>query len=303
MTSPEPSPEALRSYLNQARANDRTLHPRPGPLKTAADVVGNFQYASPGGNYPSPEQVSGWVTQPETFTADVHERECQSGSIISEDLAGEYVSHPCPRCAAERAQARLRAQLTDAGVDGRYLDTGWADLDVVAPLDRVQAACERITEVIDAGASLLLWSLETGSGKTQAAMLAATAAIQAGRSAAVVNLARLAVEVRDGYGDKTGTALKEGAVLRRLATPQLLVLDDLGAGETDSAAIERRLLFLALDERQTRLLPTVITTNLTPHVLTQVFGSRIIARLQPLTVIHVDHQRNFRVNPAARPLW
>ncbi|TDE85314.1 ATP-binding protein [Deinococcus sp. S9] len=272
-------------------------------MTTFHDLIGKIPAPVGGSLYPTPEQVRAWVTQPETFTDEVHARECQSGFINAQEANGTLTAFPCPRCEAAKRQAALRRQLVASGVDGRYLDTTWADLDVIAPLDRVRDACERITDIIATGASLLLWSPETGSGKTQAAMLAATAAIRAGHTAHVANLARLAVDVRDGYRNKDGAALTEKGALARLTAPDLLVLDDLGAGETDSAAVERRLLFLALDERQTKRLPTIVTANLSPQELVQVFGVRVLARLQPLTVIHVDHKRNFRVSKNARPLW
>lgn len=250
-------------------------------------------------------QVATWARSPETFTDEDHQRECSSGWLQVEDLAdpsGLAVVR-CPRCEAQKRQAALRRQLTDSGIDGRYLDVTWADLEVVAPLDRVARACGRISNIVTTGQSVLLWSPETGTGKTQAAMLAATAAIQAGHSAFVANLARVAVDVRDGYNRRGEGGLTEAAALKRLTTPDLLVLDDLGAGETDSAAVERRLLFLALDERQMRRRPTIVTSNLAPEMLVQTFGTRFLGRLQPLTIIPVNHKRNFRISKSGEGLW
>ena len=250
------------------------------------------------------DQVRGWAKAPETFTDELHDRECSGGflSVQSEQDASGWASVHCPRCEMDRRNAALRRQLVDSGIDGRYLDSEWAHLDVVEPLDRVQRACERIDEIIAAGACLLLWSPETGTGKTQAAMLAAKAAIRAGHTAYVGNLARLAVEVRDGYR-KDGSGLTEGAALKRLTAPDVLVIDDLGAGETDSAAVERRLLFLALEERQMKRKPTIVTSNLKPEALVQAFGTRVLGRLQPLTIIHVNHKRNFRIPQGDGSLW
>ncbi|CAM4425720.1 hypothetical protein DEMA109039_19065 [Deinococcus marmoris] len=109
--------------------------------------------------------------------------------------------------------------------------------------------------------------------------------------------------MRDGYGDRSGNALKESKALKRLSTPDLLVIDDLGAGETDSASVERRLLFLALDQRQMHRKPTVITSNLSPAELAAIFGGRIMARLQPLTIVHVNHRKNFRTSKGIKTLW
>lgn len=274
----------------------------------------NFQDLLPKINTPAPalkeslfgsrERVQAWIDHPESFTDDLHKQECMGGWVSVEDTADSsgWCSVRCPRCEAERRYAALRRQLTESGIDGRYLETAWADLEVVPPLDRVQRASQRIRDVVEAGESVLLWSADTGTGKTQGAMLAATAAIQAGLSAYVANLARLSVDVRDGYNRKSENVLTESAALKRLASPDLLVLDDLGAGETDAASVERRLLFLALDERQMRRKPTIVTSNLSPEMLVQTFGTRFLGRLQPLTIIHVNHKRNFRVR-TAEGLW
>lgn len=268
----------------------------PLPLEQALDLA-----RQPDGlSYASETQLRGWAARPETMDDEAHEQFCQGGAIAQ---PGTLPSVPCPRCHAAAAQANLRARLITAGVDGRYLDYTWDDLEQVAPLDRLARACGKIDEIIKRGVSLLLWSEETGTGKTQAAMLAAVAAIAAGHSAHVANIARVAMEVRDGYGDKSGEALKESKALKRLTAPDLLVIDDLGAGETDSASVERRLLFLALDERVMHRRPTVITSNLSPRELSAIFGARVMARLQPLTIIHVNHKKNFRTVKGLPELW
>lgn len=250
--------------------------------------------------YANEDELRGWSARPESMTPIQHEQFCQGGLIPQ---PGTHPAVPCPRCRAKDEQANLRARLIAAGVDGRYLDTTWENLEQLAPLDRLAGACGHIRDIVKEGHSVLIWSSETGTGKTQAAMLTAVAAIRAGHTAHVTNLARLAIEVRDGYGDRSGNALKESKALKRLSTPDLLVIDDLGAGETDSASVERRLLFLALDQRQMHRKPTVITSNLSPAELAAIFGGRIMARLQPLTIVHVNHRKNFRTSKGIKTLW
>lgn len=294
--------------LEQTRANDRTLHPRPVPTPRVADLLDGF--ALPSGRrglYPTLELVRALaaVRSVPRFMEALHGEYCQGGQLTV-DVAGTLQTVSCPRCERARRERTLLAQLVASGVDGRYLESEWDGLELLAPLDRVARRCQDITVLIDAGANLLLYSDQTGTGKTQAAMLAAKAAIRAGRTAHVVNLARLALDVRESYREKGGEQLSEKAALLRLTSPDLLVIDDLGAGESDTAAVERRLLFLALDERQMRRRPTIVTTNLPLAVpegskapsLPGVFGARILARLQPLTAVHVNHGTNFRARKA-----
>lgn len=295
--------QAAAQIMDNLRTRGLITTPAPAPEHPAAALIDEaLQEAhTPAARlYPTAEQLDIWAANPGAMTDEHHAAFCQGGYLVA---AGTDASRKCPRCSAEAEAQNLRQRLINSGIDGRYLDVTWADLEQPAPLDRLAQACERITEIVSAGHSVLLWSEETGSGKTQAAMLAASAAVQAGRTAHVTNLARLAVEIRDGYGDRTGAALKEGQALQRLTTPDVLVIDDLGAGETDSAAVERRLLFLALDQRQMHRRTTIVTTNLTPQELATTFGARILARLQPLTTIHINHGKNFRSPKGTKSLW
>lgn len=306
MTTQTPGEKALatvNAQLMQARANDRALNPRPVPPRSLEELLGQARQSGPRHRYPTAVHVQALakVKSMPRFMEAFHAAHCSAGVIVIE-VDGRFDDTPCSRCQQTRREAQLRAQLVASGVDGRYLETEWGDLELLPPLDRVAEKCQDIGALIKAGASLLLHSEQTGSGKTQAAMLAAKAAIRAGHTAHVVNLARLALDVRESYRDKSGELVTEKAALLRLTTPDLLVIDDLGAGESDTAAVERRLLFLALDERQMRRLPTIVTTNLPLTVpegskttsLPGVFGARILARLQPLKTLHVNHGTNFR---------
>ncbi|WP_027459285.1 ATP-binding protein [Deinococcus murrayi] len=294
--------------LVQARENDRALHPKPQPASTLGDLLGRAERPAPRLPTAAHVRAIGRVRSMPRFMQAFHNAYCTGGVVVAQGKRGEFQEYRCPRCEQAGREARLRAQMEASGVEGRYLDVEWSDLELLAPLDRVATRCRDITALIDAGASLLLYGEGTGSGKTQAAMLCAKAAIRAGRTACVVNLARLALEVRESYRERSGEALTEKAALRRLTDCDLLVIDDLGAGESDTAAVERRLLFLALDERQMRRRPTIVTTNLLlappaeegrrdpnrPASLVEVMGARVLARLQPLRTLHVNHGVNFR---------
>jgi DNA replication protein DnaC len=189
--------------------------------------------------------------------------------------------------------------MTNAGIPPRYLDLEWNDLEMLEPLPSIQQACTQLDLISLEGESLLLHG-PPGSGKTQAAIMIAKTAIRSGLNARVVNIGRLCVDVRRGYSDQ---GLTESAALESLGTTDFLILDDLGAGETRNATLENRLLYLALEERQNRRLPTIITSNLEPVELVGKLGSRLLNRLQPLTVLEVNHGRNFRAASGRDSLW
>ena len=189
-------------------------------------------------------------------------------------------------------------ELRHNGVPERYLAIEWDDLELVDPLPALQAACERITDIIKAGHSLILCG-PAGTGKTQAAMLVARAAARHHYRIRVTNVGRLASRIRAAYSDDSTTEEYE---TRELERADLLVLDDVGAGESGEAKVERRLLYFVLEARQNARRPTVVTTNLTAAALKEFLGDRLMNRLMPAEVVNFKHGRNFR-RPTASTLW
>lgn len=244
-------------------------------------------------------------------TKSVHVQYCDGGSIVVLDALKQPDLVKCPYCQQAQREERFRAQLEASGIAGRYADMEWNDLEKVEPVVRLAKKCEEINKILEVGACLLLYGKDTGTGKTQCAMLIGKAALRAGYTVRVVNLGELAVQVRASYGDRDKNIVTESQAIAQLIEPDLLILDDLGAGEAESLKVEKRLLYLALNARQTRRKSTICTSNMifapsseeirtgrkapgrTP-VLLEVLGERIIARLQPLTRIHFNHGKNFR---------
>lgn len=298
----ETEAQAAHAFLGQARANAAQVPARrePTSLDQMLDKLREQGQAAP--TLPTPVTLARWEAQPASLTDELHAASCAAGLIEVQVDPTRTEARPCPRCAAARRDLTLRERLTAAGVAPRYLDLTWDDLDTTAdPFPRLRAATGHIREVIAQGDSLALIG-PPGSGKTQTAVLAAKAALAAGHSALVVNLGRLALDVRESYrGGGEGTT--ERQALQMLIRPDLLILDDLGAGETDTAAVERRLLYLALEDRCNARKPCLITTNLSATELAAHLGSRNLGRLQPLEIIEMRHGRNFRLQEGRKSLW
>lgn len=241
---------------------------------------------------------------PELLTPEVHQQVCDHGHVwIYDEQESARGYDPrvgmCPQC---RNQARLRElqrEIEASGIGERYFHTEWEDLELIDPMPRIKAATERITEVIESGENALLHG-PPGGGKTQAAVLLVKAAIRAGHSARLDNLGRLGMDIRAGYD---GDGASEAQTVNDLAAVGLLVLDDIGAGETGTAKVEQRILYLVTEARQNAQAPTVLTTNLTPQSLAATLGGRIVNRLQPLASIGFSHGRNFRKPTGQEGLW
>lgn len=233
----------------------------------------------------------------------VHDMYC-NGRGSFKVMDGTYdVPFLCPKCKSardlEHRAASVRKLIESSGIGNRYYDTTWDDLEIVKPLGDLQAATERITDIIRAGHSLILCG-SPGTGKTQAAVLLIRAAIEAGHTAALANIGRVGMEIRAGYDNQNG--ITEAGETKRLADVDLLVFDDLGAGEAGDAKIERRLLYFVAEARQNARKPTIVTSNLTATELRDFLGERVMNRLMPAEVMAFNHGRNFRM-PKEKTLW
>lgn len=251
----------------------------------------------------SHERYKIWQDQLAEIDELEHLEGCYNGFVMVADETGHPLARKCPICRARRDLEALQQKVVAAGIGERYTATSWGALQLVAPMDALAKRCQSLADLLPGGVAAgqnVLFYGEPGTGKTQSAVLFAKRAIELGRSALVANIGRIAVEVRSGYDSDNG--LTEEQAVRNLATPDLLVLDDLGAGEAEKGTLEMRMLYLALEERCNNKRPTIVTSNLNPTQLLGFLGGRVMNRLMPLTEVRFAHKTNFRLL-ASKGFW
>ena len=122
-----------------------------------------------------------------------------------------------------------------------------------------------------------------GTGKTWALSAIICDALSFGRTARLVNSQWFMLEVRDTY--KTSAKETELDILNRYIRPDVLCVDDLGAGKKidgKESEAARVLMYILLDKRYARQKITHISSNLRPKDLAGTYDDRIARRVDEI---------------------
>ena len=190
-----------------------------------------------------------------------HEDTCPLGRCDGSGwLVDEQTDTATPCECLERRKGRALTRRLDGGIPKRFRGVSFdrkpiCDLDPYV-LRHVRGFVDRLDDNLEAGRGLWFHG-DVGTGKTSLAMLVAKTAIDAGRTAAAYPVPRLLATIRQTYGD--GSLDTYAALLRRLTTVDLLVLDDLGAERQTEWVLEQ--LYVLVNERWQDERSVIITTN------------------------------------------
>ena len=175
------------------------------------------------------------------------------------------------------ARARLRG--IDSVIPAKYRGVSF-ERPPVTQIDKmtvrvVAEYCDAIHKNLDEGRGLWLQG-GPGTGKTTLAMLVSRQALDAGRSVAIYSLPALLARIRRTFDAEPGEQ-SYSDLFERLATVDLLHIDDLGAENTTEWVLEQ--LYALVNERYANQRSLVVTTNLEEDVLEQQIGARVVSRL------------------------
>ena len=243
------------------------------------------------------------------------ERACPLGACDGSGwiLGPEDVARPC-ECREERLK-RGRIRGVASAIPPRYRGVSF-DRPPVSDMSRdmatrhvvnaVRGFVDELDENLDAGRGMWLMG-NTGTGKTTLGMLAAKAALAAGRTVAVYFTPKLLTQIRQTY-QATESEDAYDAFFRRLTSVDLLYIDDLGAERHTDWVVEQ--LYALVNERYENQRSMLVTSNARGDVeegraqLEDQIGSRTVSRLieicgDPLPLFGAD--RRVEAAPVERP--
>ena len=199
-----------------------------------------------------------------------------SGMIVDEETR---TASPC-RCRAlvvgER-RARGLSHAIPAKYQGVSFDRPPLTEMPAATVQVVRTYLRNLDQRLDEGRGLWLYG-DVGTGKTTLAMLVSKTALQAGRSVAIYSLPRLLAEIRDTYEE--GSRLSYTGLLDRLASVDLLHVDDVGTEKTSPWVLEQ--LYAIVNARYEDERSIIITTNLERDELAGQINERTVSRLEEM---------------------
>jgi len=145
--------------------------------------------------------------------------------------------------------------------------------------DKVRKYLEKMDEMLENGIGLFLYSDENSTGKTSIAVLALKQALRLRRTAYFEESGRLKAALIRAEEFEENIPIE-----RRIRTVDLLVLDDVSKEYRTESGFAENLIESILRDRSQNLKTTVLTSNLRPNKIEQVYSADLAALLRETTI-------------------
>ena len=141
--------------------------------------------------------------------------------------------------------------------------------------DKVRKYLEKMDEMLENGIGLFLYSDENSTGKTSIAVLALKQALRLRRTAYFEESGRLKAALIRAEEFEENILIE-----RRIRTVDLLVLDDVGKEYRTESGFAENTIESVLRDRSQSMRLTIMTSNLKPNKIEQVYSADLAALLR-----------------------
>jgi DNA replication protein DnaC len=141
--------------------------------------------------------------------------------------------------------------------------------------DKVRKYLEKMDDMLAQGVGLFLYSDENSTGKTSIAVLALKQVLRLRRTAYFEESGRLKAALIRAEEFEENIPIE-----RRIRTVDLLVLDDVGKEYRTESGFAENTIESVLRDRSQSMRPTILTSNLKPNKIEQVYSADLAALLR-----------------------
>ena len=172
------------------------------------------------------------------------------------------------------------ADMKRANVPSRFWNVKLSEIpEHLEYRDKVRKYLEKMNEMLENGIGLFLYSDENSTGKTSIAVLALKQALRLKRTAYFEESGRLKAALIRAEEFEENIPIE-----RRIRTVDLLVLDDVSKEYRTESGFAENLIESILRDRSQNLKTTVLTSNLRPNKIEQVYSADLAALLRETTI-------------------
>lgn len=168
------------------------------------------------------------------------------------------------------------ADMNRANVPSRFWNVKLSEIpEHLEYRDKVRKYLEKMDEMLENGIGLFLYSDENSTGKTSIAVLALKQALRLRRTAYFEESGRLKAALIRAEEFEENIPIE-----RRIRTVDLLVLDDVGKEYRTESGFAENTIESVLRDRSQSMRPTILTSNLKPNKIEQVYSADLAALLR-----------------------